>query len=349
MALMSARPFLTTATLTVATAALAAFQALADSDSPLSLRGGTTAVSVDPERVLTAEACLKCHPNEVQVWKQTPHHQTFQQMHRRPEATEIAQRLGIQSIKYEGRCVACHYTQQQQQDGIVAVSGVSCESCHGAASDWLEVHHDYGSPEQTRETETPEHRIERLKASVARGMRNPHNVYHMAQSCYRCHTVPDEELVNVGGHSAGSLEFEFVAWSQGTVRHNFLSTPEGVNRPSSSERLLKMFACGLVADLEFSLRATAVATKKDVFGITSARRAARAAARIQSAYAKTNNRYLGGVMAVYDAAELKINNETALTLAADRVASIGLELAADTAVTDLTPLAEFVPSEDRWK
>ena len=60
-------------------------------------------------------------------------------------------------------------------------------------------------------------------------MRNPVNVYLLAQSCYRCHTVPDERLVNVGGHHAGSLDFELVSWSQGTVRHNFVRTDGKVN------------------------------------------------------------------------------------------------------------------------
>ena len=34
----------------------------------------------------------------------------------------------------------------------------SCESCHGAAQDWLELHSDYGGPNLTRELESREHR-----------------------------------------------------------------------------------------------------------------------------------------------------------------------------------------------
>ena len=55
-------------------------------------------------------------------------------------------------------------------------------------------------------------------------MNNPHNIYLIARQCYDCHTVPNERLVNVGGHLAGSQDFELVAWSQGMVRHNFLRT-----------------------------------------------------------------------------------------------------------------------------
>ena len=94
----------------------------------------------------------------------------------------------------------------------------------GAAKQWVDVHNDYGGQGVTRESETPAHRYERLSKSIARGMRNPINVYLVAQSCYRCHTVPSERLVNVGGHVAGSMDFEIVSWSQGTVRHNFVRT-----------------------------------------------------------------------------------------------------------------------------
>jgi hypothetical protein len=90
----------------------------------------------------------------------------------------------------------------------------------------------------TREQETPQHRSAAICATrSAVEMRNPINVYLLAQSCYRCHTVPDEELVNVGGHKAGSLDFEIVAWSQGLVRHNFVRSNGQTNDPSPPDRL----------------------------------------------------------------------------------------------------------------
>ena len=136
----------------------------------------------------------------------------------------LADRLGLRSIKREGMCVDCHYTQQEQGRRMRVVAGVSCESCHGAAADWLAIHADYGGEHVTKEMETPEHRARRLRESIARGMNNPHNVYLIARQCYDCHTVPNERLVNVGGHAAGSEKFELVAWSQGAVRHSFRRT-----------------------------------------------------------------------------------------------------------------------------
>ncbi len=237
--------------------------------------GGAAAEALDPTLVLGNQSCVKCHAPEIQVWKQTPHAKTFDELHRRPEAKKIAANLGLKSIKNEGRCVACHYTPQAQPAADPhAIAGVSCESCHGGAKNWLDLHHDYGGEQITRATETPQHRSVRIAKSVAAGMRNPHNVYLVAQSCLRCHTTGDEELVNVGGHSPGSLDFEFVSWSQGTERHNFVRTDGKTNQASGPERLRVMFVSGMIAELEASLRATAKATEKATYGITAAKRAA---------------------------------------------------------------------------
>ena len=173
-------------------------------------------------KVVGPDQCAKCHQAEVQQWMQTPHFATFDSLHRKPRAKEIAQKLGVQSIKRSEICTQCHYTMQNQEGRDRVVAGVSCESCHGGALGWLQLHADYGGAGVTRATESAEHRAKRVKDSVAQGMNNPHNIYLIARQCYDCHTVPNEKLVNVGGHQAGSQDFELVAWSQGMVRHNFV-------------------------------------------------------------------------------------------------------------------------------
>jgi hypothetical protein len=180
-------------------------------------------------------------------------------------------------------------------------------------------------------------------------MRNPINVYMVAQSCYRCHTVPDEQLVNVGGHKAGSLDFEIVAWSQGSIRHNFVRTDGQTNDPSDPNRLRLMFVSGMIADLEFSLRATAAATEKAEFGITSAKRAARAAKRIAAAQTKLNQPLLDDVLAVYKSVTLKLNNRSQLLEAADSITALGIRFAATVNGADLVAIEPFIPQPDRWK
>jgi hypothetical protein len=312
-------------------------------------RDAEVAVNVDPHQVLGVESCTKCHAAEISIWKQTPHHETFQTLHRKPEAQQIAQRMGIESFKENSACMKCHYTVQTQAAGVEAIAGVSCESCHGAAQGWVNVHNDYGGPGVTKAAEAPEHRIDRLRASIQGGMRNPINVYMVAQSCYRCHTVPDERLVNVGGHKEGSMDFEMVSWSQGRVRHNFLRSDGKSNEASSPERLRQLFVAGMIADLEFSLRATAAATEKATFGINSAQRASRAAKRLQAAQGKLNQPLLDEIQAVFGQVKLKRNNSAELTDAADRIAGFGVRFAATVQGADLAAMDAFIPPVDRWK
>lgn len=307
------------------------------------------ATPANPHHVLSAEACVKCHAAEVNAWRRTPHWQTFEELHRKPEAKQIAERLGIQSIKYEDRCVACHYTQQAQAGQAVVISGVSCESCHGASQAWIDLHHDYGGEGITRETESAAHRDRRITSAVAAGMRNPENLYLVAQSCFRCHTVQDETLVNVGGHSVGSLDFELVSWSQGTVRHNFLRGDGKTNANSSAARLRVMFVAGMIADLEASLRAVAAATENNTYGVNAARRAARGAARLRSVADKVESVAVDEVLAAFDAVQLRLGNATALQLAADTIAAAGYQLAEQSNGEEFAALDAFIPHPDRWK
>jgi len=323
----------------------------------------------DPNKVMGNNACVKCHASEQAVWAATPHAKTFDELHRRPEASQIASKLGISSIKHGDRCVACHYTRQADPSSVTTVStngsslpdfhaiaGISCESCHGAARDWLEAHHDYGGPNGTRLTESPAHREQRIARSVELGMRNPHNVYLVAQSCYRCHTTGDEELVNVGGHPTGSLDFELVAWSQGKVHHNFVRTDGKENVISSPHRLRFLFVAGVIAETESTLRALSTATEKATYALTVAKRAARAGARLKSVADKVNDERLDLAVGVFDSVKIKLNNRKNLVSAADQLAQIGIEFAdAETKSTEkelhekLITLDRFIPAPTNWK
>ncbi len=306
------------------------------------------ATMANPHLVMGNQTCVKCHAAEIQVWKQTPHAHTLEELHRRPEAMKIASKLGMRSIKHEGRCVACHYTQQADPAGNPhVIAGISCESCHGPAKNWIEIHHNYGGESITRQTESPVHRTKRLRASIAAGMRNPINVYDVAQSCLRCHTTADEELVNVGGHSAGSLEFEFVAWSQGTLRHNFVTTEGKVNQIRSAEKLRVMFVAGMIAELEASLRATAVATRKATYGVTVARRGARAVKRLKSAAGKVNSPILHQIVRIGSSVTFQLNNRAELVQAADNIAMLGHQFADVSDGRDLSGIDRFVPKNRR--
>lgn len=324
-------------------AALAA--SIARASSPENPHG----VTLDPKQVLGHESCEKCHASEVATWKKTSHSTTFLTLHQKKEAAEIAKKLGLSSIKRGQVCIECHYTPRETQGHVRAISGVSCESCHGPAQNWLKLHNDYGGPDATKAHESEAHKAQRISGSIAAGMRNPHNLYRLAQSCYRCHTVPNEKLVNVGGHKAGSTDFELVAWSQGIVRHNFLDSGGKVNRPLSDDRLRVLYVVGLIADLEFSLRATAQATEKAPYGITSAQRADRAAKHLAELQAKLNNPHVGQILDTFQGVKLKLNNREQLLECAAKVSSLGEQFADETPGSDLAAVQPFLPSPDKYK
>jgi len=281
----------------------------------------------NPALVVTADSCAKCHANEVSVWKQTPHFQTFEKLHRNPRAKEISSLMGQRSIKRGNVCIGCHYTTQLDGDRKRVVSGVSCESCHGAAADWLNLHNDYGGPTATRESESDIHRKQRIATSVNAGMRNPSNIYQVARSCLQCHTVPNEKLVNTGTHLPGSERFELVAWSQGMVRHNFLRTDGKSNAKNSQERLRVMFIAGQIADLEFSTRATAQASERATYGLTVANRAATVATRLYEIQQVVNNPELETALLAFSRAKLKVNNQAQLVEIADAIQKAGIRFA----------------------
>ncbi len=305
----------------------------------------------DPRLVLGSEACVKCHAAEIKTLAPSRHVRTLDELHRRPEAAQIASKLGLRSIKHDGRCVACHYTQQQEPSTghLHVIAGVSCESCHGAAKNWVELHHDYGGEGITRATESPEHRRLRIERSIAAGMRNPANVYLVAQSCYRCHTTADEQLVNIGGHSVGSLDFEFVSWSQGGQRHNFVRTDGAVNQASTPQQLRVMFVAGMMAELEATLRATSVATEKASYGVNAAQRAARAAARLGSVNQKVTVPEVQEAVRIFSSVGLRLNNQAELSAAADAIARLGYQFAKYNDGNLLVALDPFIPDPGRWK
>lgn len=298
----------------------------------------------DPKKVISADACVRCHAREAEVWKRSEHFHTFDTLQRNPNAKAIANRLGISSVKRSGECIRCHYTPMQKGETVSLVAGVSCESCHGAARDWVNIHSNYGGLGITAQLETPEHRQQRRAESVANGMRNPHNLYLMARSCLGCHTVPNERLVNVGGHAAGTADFEFVAWSQGSIKHNFVSNDRDDPR-AAQQRLRVMYVVGQVADLEFSTRAIGSATSKQKFGLVVAQRAAKVALQLEKLQAEIKHPLLEEVLNAFAAAELKTNNPQQLDAVADRIQDLGIRLGEELKTTDLTAIDAYLPKK----
>ncbi len=305
--------------------------------------------AVNAENLVGAGACAECHVSESEAWQKTHHFNTFSELHRRPKAKEIKEKLGLKRIKSESDCMQCHYTVQKVNDKMKAVSGISCESCHGAAKDWIDVHNDFGGPGVTRETETMEHKEQRLAATAAAGMIRPGEIYKLASNCFQCHTVPNEHLVNTGGHRAGSA-FELVSWLQGEVRHNFIGSDEKKeNREATPERKRVLYVVGRILDLEYSFRGVAKATEKAAYAVKMAKRAKRAIIRVDKINQLKPLPELQSIVTLAKAQKLKLNNETELVKAADEIAGHARAFTQNYTGDELAEIDSLIPGPDKYQ
>ena len=133
------------------------------------------------------------------------------------------------------------------------------------------------------------------------------------------------------------------------MRHNFVRTDGKVNADETIERIRLLFVAGMIADLEFSMRATAMATEKATFGITSAQRTARAIERLKSAQSKLQQPILDEIIQVATSVQLKLNNQGPLESAAASIHKLGLRFAASVDGADLGAMDSFIPPKDKWK
>ena len=305
-------------------------------------------LDLDPAKTLGPEACGECHKDTFALWKETHHAKSFRTLPRSDEAKAIAKKLGIKRIKRESVCLTCHFTAVLKNDKERPIAAISCESCHGAGQDWIKVHSDYGGREVTIDTETAEHKAERISQSEAAGMIRPVRMVEWASNCYQCHTVPQEKLVNEGGHVAGSA-FELVSWSQGEVRHNVWFTGGKSNPEAAAERKRMMYVVGRTLDLSFALRGVAKSTEKARYAVAMAKRAKDATGEIQKIADLVSVPEIDEILAIAGGAELKLNNEAALTAAADNVDAAVGKFAANHDGSALAALDQLIPASGAYK
>ena len=107
----------------------------------------------------------------------------------RARSARIADVLKISDATTSPRCTVCHAPFQSIAiDAVLTkaldpLAGVSCESCHGPAGNWLLSH--------TRPDFTHEDR-------VRAGMRDLKNLYARANTCVACHQNVDADILRAG-------------------------------------------------------------------------------------------------------------------------------------------------------
>ncbi len=186
---------------------------------------GLSDAQANPDKIVGPNECAECHKKESTTWQKTTHFATFRGMPRSKESKEIASLMGIKRIKKGSLCLGCHFTVQTVNGISKAIAGISCESCHSPAKEWYKVHSEFSGKKEGQESAAEI--AARWEKSEAGGMIRPNALYRLAQNCFSCHLVPQEDLVNIGGHTAGS-KFELVSWLHASTIG--VGRPEGLPR-----------------------------------------------------------------------------------------------------------------------
>jgi len=229
-------------------------------------------VSADPF-VRGAKLCEECHEEEFKVWQGTKHFKSFRSVHRepkdasKPSPKKILKAVGGQKrMKRNETCYLCHYTLEKKDAGAKpqAKSGTSCESCHGASSDWLPMHDNYGGKDVKREAEAADHKVKRVADSKAAGLIWPTMKYEVAENCMTCHGLANPDLKAddlakmLGAGHPINPDFELVKYSQGSVRHRHYPPDMKVNAEMTPKQQAEFFVIGQAAAL---VSATGVLSK----------------------------------------------------------------------------------------
>jgi hypothetical protein len=301
------------------------------------------AFASDPAKTVGPNACVECHKQEGAAWQESHHFKTFREMPRSEKGKEIAQKMGVRRPNADPTCMGCHYTVQQDKP----VAGISCESCHSAGKDWIKLHSEFSG--KTEASESPAEKQARLKAADAAGMIRPGTLYSLAKNCLSCHVVPQEDLVNKGGHPAGS-DFELVSWSQGEVRHNTWHSKGKSNASADANRKRMLYLVGLGVELETAMRGVSKATVRYAYAFTMAKRVDKARKQLAAAAkAAPGVPEIATLVQLAYSAKLRLNNQALLAAAADNVSKTLASMTEKYDGSQLAGLDSLIPGADKYK
>ncbi len=88
-------------------------------------------IPLSPQNVVARMRAQSATLRKSMYGNKRPHHETFLTLHRKPQAQQIADKMGITSFKHDSACIKCHYSMQDTGTALEPIAGVSCESCHG--------------------------------------------------------------------------------------------------------------------------------------------------------------------------------------------------------------------------
>lgn len=190
-----------------------------------------------PRQFMGAGSCAAaaCHNgsavpgNEHTLWITRDRHAKAYETLFEDRSKVIQKNLNRATPAHEDRqCLKCHVAPDiepsvEKKAPYFRTDGVSCESCHGAAQDWLNLHH------------LPAWKAMTLEDKKDHGLRDTQSIKGRTQVCVTCHVgAPgmdvDHDLI-AAGHPR--LAFEFTAFHAFMPRH----WPDGKDRdPRQSPR-----------------------------------------------------------------------------------------------------------------
>ncbi len=133
--------------------------------------------------------------NEYVTWaKQDKHSEAYKAL-LSPKAKRMAHHLGISAAEQDSRCLSCHsLISDPKGEQAFREDGVSCESCHGAASGWLKEHTEAGAT-HARNLENGMSPISELSA--------------LGSTCLRCHLGSGTNEITHKLYGAGHPQLSF--------------------------------------------------------------------------------------------------------------------------------------------
>ncbi len=152
-----------------------------------------------------------CHESDGTWWKGDPHFNTVNNLKRkRNRSLRIAQAYGLKPGEYlrgSSKCAECHGEVVTSRAAKNMNTGVSCESCHGAAGPksrgYYEAHQEGQPPADPLSTQRTGY-----QKALRLGMTNLRNLNNRAATCVRCHQITDKKLLEAD-HPTGE-GFDYV-------------------------------------------------------------------------------------------------------------------------------------------
>jgi hypothetical protein len=149
-----------------------------------------------------ASSCSGCHREQISWWRGDRHFRTAEPLLSREYVYEqVARNYGLspdEMVRGDSVCMDCHGTVVTGRESEEVGEGVSCESCHGGASSWLEPHK---VGDKSLGSARPGY------ANALRlGMRELADTRVMATTCVECHYINTPPQLVATGHPVTSID-----------------------------------------------------------------------------------------------------------------------------------------------